>query len=133
METPLLFTPVTAFYGAILAALYVYLSFMVIGQRRAKKIGIGDGGDKQMQQVIRVHANFVEYVPFAVVLMLLAEINHTAAIWLHVAGVALIAARMLHAYGIRHSSGVSWQRFIGVIATFLVYLELIALNLVVFY
>mgnify|MGYP005710502329 CR=1 FL=1 len=133
METPLIFTPVTAFYAGLLATFYVYLSVIVIAQRKKKQIGIGDADDRHMQQVIRVHANFFEYVPFAVLLMLIAEINHTDHLWLHIAGVALIAARMLHAYGLRHSSGVSWQRAVGVVTTFSIYALLIALNLLVVY
>ncbi len=126
-------TQITAFYAGLLAALYVYLSVMVINQRRKLKIGLGDGGDKGMMQAMRVHGNFVEYVPFALVLMLIAEINNTQHLWLHVAGTGLIIARLLHAHGVRNSAGVSWQRAVGVVSTFLIFIQLIVLNLLTVY
>lgn len=133
MGTALVSTPITAFYAALLGAFFIYLCIQVIGQRRSKKIGLGDGGDKQAIKVIRVQANFSEYVPFALVLMLIAEINQTNAIVLHVVGVALLVARLLHAMGVRKSAGVTWQRFYGTLTTFAVYAVLIVLNLLAMY
>ena len=39
--------------------------------RNRHKIGIGDGGDKALARKIRVHGNFVEYVPLGLLLMAL--------------------------------------------------------------
>jgi len=121
--------PVTAFYGSLLAAIYVYLAILVIVQRRASQVGLGDGNDRHMLQVMRAHGNFAEYVPFALVLMCIAELNGTHEILLHVCGWWLIWARLIHAYGLRHHFGVSWQRFIGTLSTFIIFLILIVANL----
>ena len=133
MNSVAIVTPVTAFYAGLLGALYIYLCLLVIVQRKEKKIGLGDGGDKHFLQVMRVQGNFAEYVPFALVLMLIAEINHSGYVWLHTVGVMLLVARLLHAYGIRQSSGVSWQRFCGTLFTYIVFFILITLNILVVY
>ena len=65
--------PITAVYAALLTLLFVFLSGRVIAWRRAQRIEIGDGADKELLRRMRVHANFVEYTPFFLVLMALAE------------------------------------------------------------
>lgn len=117
-------TPIIAFYGGLLAILYIYLSLIVIKQRRSKKVGIGFGEDKHLHQVIRVHSNFAEYVPIAMILMLVSELNQGNYWFLHACGVTLLFGRLLHAYGLRHHVGKSWQRFSGVLMTFIVILAL---------
>jgi uncharacterized membrane protein YecN with MAPEG domain len=73
-----------------------------------------------------VHANFVEYVPLALVLMLLAELNGVNGAALHGAGILLLASRGLHAFGLGRSSGRSFGRFYGTAGTWLVLLGLSA-------
>ena len=81
----------TPLYAALLALLFVRLSLGVIRLRRSEKISLGDGGDggdRKLMRAQRVHANFAEYVPFALILMALAEAQD-ASIWLvHGMGVA---------------------------------------------
>lgn len=125
--------PITTFYAALLGVVLVYLSLMVIKRRKELAVGIGDGGERHLQQDIRVHANFVEYVPFTLFLLLLAELNHMPVWFLHLTGVGLLLARLMHAYGLRHHHGYSWQRFYGTLLTFIILLALIIGNLVLFY
>lgn len=125
--------PITAFYASLLAVLLIYLTIMVIKQRRQSKVGLGDGGKKHLLQEMRAHGNFTENVPFALLLMMMAELNGAHHILLHVCGWALIAARVLHAFGIRHHAGLSWQRFVGVVTTFFIYAALIVANLLPMY
>jgi uncharacterized membrane protein YecN with MAPEG domain len=73
-----------------------------------------------MQQAARVQANFAEYVPLAVVLLVLAELASLPTPALHVAGVTLVASRLLHAWGLSHSPGRSFGRFYGTAGTWLV-------------
>lgn len=126
-------TPITAFYASLLAVFFLYLSVHVILERREKKIGLGDGGDRHFLQVMRVHGNFAEYVPFAMVLMLIGELNSVNANALHFAGILLLAGRMLHAFGVRHHFGASWQRVSGGLLTFTSYAVLIALDILIVY
>jgi uncharacterized protein len=93
----------TALIAALLAPLYLVLSFRVIFLRRAEKISVGDAGNKPLSRRMRVHANFAEYVPFTLLLMGLAESLKAPSIGLMVAGGCLVVGRMLHALGMsRH-------------------------------
>lgn len=125
--------PITTFYAALLGVVLLYLSLMVIKRRRELAIGIGDGGEKHLQQDIRVHGNFVEYVPLCLILLLLAELNQTSAWFLHAVGATLLVSRLMHAYGLRHHHGYSWQRFYGTLLTFILLAALIIANLLPFY
>lgn len=111
-------TPVVAFYAALLGILYLYLSIIVIKQRRSKLVGIGHGEDKHLHQMIRVHSNFAEYVPVALVLLFIVEVNGGNIWLLHICGALLLTGRLLHAYGLRHYVGKSWQRVQGMLMTF---------------
>lgn len=124
---------ITGFYASILAIVYVYISGLVISQRISKKIGIGDGGDKDFQRLIRSHGNFAEYTPIALILLLVGEINQTHAVVLHIAGVAILFGRIVHAYGLRASGGTSWQRRYGTILTYLSIIVMAVANLVHLY
>lgn len=125
--------PITAFYAALSGAILIYLSAMVIARRRELGIGIGHGGEKHLEQDMRVHANFTEYVPLTLLLLLLAELNHLPALFLHITGTVLLLARVFHAYGLRHHHGYSWQRFYGTLLTFIVLAALVIANLLPFY
>lgn len=126
-------TPITAFYGGLLAILFFYLSALVIKGRKDKKIGIGDGGDKHFQQLIRAHGNFSEYTPICLILLFVAEVNGSDVSLLHAAGIALLSGRFFHAFGLRRHAGVSWQRFFGMCATFSALIGLAVLNILILY
>ncbi len=77
-----------------------------------------------MQQAIRVQANFVEYVPFAVMLLVFAELTEFPDPALHGAGILLVASRILHAIGLGQSPGRSFGRLYGTAGTWLVIVTL---------
>lgn len=91
---------VTALYAALLALLFLGLSLRVIGQRHRAQVALGTGGDPGLQRAVRVHANFAEYAPLVLTLLLIAELLATPGWWLHVMGIALLAGRGLHAFGV---------------------------------
>ncbi|MCC2616321.1 MAPEG family protein [Aestuariibacter halophilus] len=124
---------ITAFYASLLALFYLYLSGLVIRHRLKEKVALGDGGNRQITQTIRAHANFSEYVPLALILLLVAELNGVDSLWLHGNGALLLVARVFHAIGLRHHYGTSWQRFSGTVVTFLVLACLATLNLISVY
>jgi len=123
---------ITALYASLLALVFLFLSFRVIGFRKRLKVGVGDGGEKALTQAIRVHANFSEYVPLVLVLIGCYEFNGANPIVVHVLGGALLLGRVLHAVGLTKSIGVSQPRFIGMILTFLVLLISAVANIGVF-
>jgi len=109
---------ITAFYAALLALFFVFLSFRVIGWRRLKSVELGHGEDSQLLRRMRVHANFAEYVPFTLLLMAIAESMTAPRPLIHVAGLILIAGRLMHAYGLSQTPHILRLRVGGMILTF---------------
>lgn len=109
---------VTPIYAGILALLLVYLSFKVIFRRQSAKVSLGDGDDSMLNKRIRVHANFVEYAPMGLILLLMAELQG-APIWIcHILGVMLVAGRVMHAHGLAAQPQIVPLRKNGMIITF---------------
>lgn len=107
-------TPLTALYSCLLAALFLVLSVRVIARRRAGRVSLGVGGDPDLERAVRVHANFAEYVPFALFLLLLAELNHNPAWLLHLVGIALLVGRVSHAVALSRRPQDLRLRVVGV-------------------
>ena len=82
---------ITAFYASLLAVLFLFLSVRVIGWRRELRVELGHGDSAELLRRMRVHANFAEYVPFALLLMGLAESMVPPRILLHMVGITLVA------------------------------------------
>ena len=129
----MLLLPVTAFYASILALVYLYLTALVIRFRRQNRIGVGDGGSDVLQRLIRVHGNFAEYVPLTLILLAVLEINSQSTLLIHLLGGALVMGRVLHAYGLRHSAGATWQRLVGMVLTLLTLFIIASINLTLIY
>jgi uncharacterized membrane protein YecN with MAPEG domain len=91
---------IASFYGALLALLIVWLSLRVIKLRQSKKIGLGDGGETQLQIAIRAQGNATEYIPISLILLLLLELNKAYIPLIHIAGIVVVISRLLHARGL---------------------------------
>ena len=122
----------TALYAALLALFYIVMSFKVVGKRRKYRVGIGSNGEMELERAIRVHGNFAEYVPFALLLLFLAEYSGLAPLYIHILGVALIIGRLSHAWGVRQMKEPLGFRVFGMILTFSVML-LSAIAIIVLY
>ena len=112
--------PITAFYASLLTLLFLLLSARVISQRREARVEIGHGESPQLLRRMRVHANFAEYVPMALILMALAESLKAPSFILHLLGLVLIAARVMHAYGLSQTPHILRLRALGITLTFTV-------------
>jgi len=110
----------TALYSAILALIFIGLSLYVVKMRWKFQVGLGDGGNKEMMKAVRIHANFSEYIPLALLLMAFLESLIQTSALIHVFGVTLIIGRILHLLGLKKSIGTSQGRFIGMGITFVV-------------
>ena len=111
---------VTSLYAGLLALWFVVLSFRVADRRRQNKINLGDGGDARMLRLIRAHGNFAEYVPMILLLMLLLEAGGVTPGWLlHLIGITLVIARVLHGIAFSFSDHFFLGRFIGTLLTFI--------------
>ena len=111
---------VTAFYASLLAILFILLSMRVIAQRREAHVEIGHGESPQLLRRMRVHANFAEYVPMALLLIGLAESLKAPSVLLHLLGLVLLAGRLIHAYGLSQTPHILRLRVLGMMATFTV-------------
>lgn len=110
-------------YAALLAFLFVILSVRTIGMRRRLRIGLGHAENPAMLRAMRVHANFAEYVPFALLLVFLAETSGAHALLVHALGLSLVAGRLSHAYGVGRQPENFRFRVFGMAATFTVILS----------
>jgi uncharacterized membrane protein YecN with MAPEG domain len=116
--------PVSFLYAGLLGLLLIALSAQVVLARRRYRVRLGTGTEEGMRQAVRVQANFAEYVPFAVLLLVFAEITGLPASAVHGAGILLVASRLLHAVGLAQSPGWSFGRFYGTAGTWLVIVSL---------
>jgi uncharacterized protein len=89
---------ITALYAGLLTALYLALAQRVIRFRRSRRIDLGDGGDPLFRRYLRGHANFAEYAPLGLVLLLLLEQGGWPGWLLHALGLTLLAGRLAHAW-----------------------------------
>lgn len=110
--------PVTPAYAAVLALVFVGLSLRTIGLRRRARVAIGDGGDRALARAARVHANFAEYVPLALLLIYLFESAGAPAPIVHLLCAALLGGRLLHAWGVSQVHEDLRLRVAGMALTF---------------
>lgn len=89
---------VSALYGGLLAVLLLVLSYRVILHRRRYRIDLGDGGDPLLARLVRGQANFAEYAPFGLLLLVLLELGAWPSWLLHGLGGMLILGRLTHAW-----------------------------------
>jgi uncharacterized membrane protein YecN with MAPEG domain len=110
-------------YASLLAVLFVYLSIRTIRLRRTLSIGLGHADNPLMLRAMRVHANFAEYVPLALLLIFLVETSAANVLFVHALGAALLIARLSHAYGVsQHPENFKFRIF-GMATTFTVLLS----------
>ncbi len=101
-----------------LMMLTVALQARVIGQLRARTIGIGDGRNRELARAIRVHGNIAGNSPFLMVAMaLLARVDAPALLAIP-AGLLAVVGRMMHAWGFSQTAGASFGRVAGMILIF---------------
>jgi uncharacterized protein len=74
---------IVGLYAAMLSAFYVLLSVRTLRLRRSLRIPIGDSGNSAMLRAMRVHSNFAEHVPLALVLILLVESGNAPPALIH--------------------------------------------------
>ncbi|GAA0723020.1 MAPEG family protein [Dokdonella soli] len=108
---------ITGIYVALATLLVLILAARVSTGRGTAKVGIGDGGDHELLKRIRVHANALENLPLALLLLLMLELDQTRPLWLHIFGCVLIVGRILHAVGLSRTSKESMGRMLGMALT----------------
>ena len=121
MEANILHAPLyTGLFAAALMLMQMVLMGLVIKQRGTSDVLIGDGGVDAMQQAVRAHGNFIENAPTFLIGLALIELMVGANTWVIVMGSVFVLGRLLHAVGMRMTTGFSMPRLIGTIASILV-------------
>ncbi|NUO50149.1 MAG: MAPEG family protein [Polyangiaceae bacterium] len=110
--------PVVALYGSLNALFNLYLANNVSNARKKHKVSIGHKENKDVELAARIHGNNAEFVPLALLMLLIAELQGLSAMWLHVLGGALFVGRVLHAYGMPKPAP-NFGRFTGVATTWI--------------
>lgn len=114
---------VVAIYAALNSLLILVLSYNV-GRHRARTGSLEPGatGDRTLTRAIRAHANATEYVPTALILLLLLALMSAPLSLLHALGACFSIGRVAQAYGMTLDKHPNVIRFTGNLLTGLVYL-----------
>ena len=114
---------ITPLFAAIFGLMYMALSFNIVRYRLSNRISLGSGDNRDLERAIRTHANFIEYVPLALLLMWFVEtltLSADVAFWL---GLILLIARVFHTFGMLYPKKLMLLRQLGAIATFAVIIK----------
>ena len=111
--------PITMLSASIIGLLLLKLSYQCVQIRMQKKILLGDDGETDMFHAMRVQANLTEYAPVGLIFVALLEYSQAHQWVLLAAAGLLILGRLLHAWGFSKTSGYSFGRYWGTVATWL--------------
>lgn len=103
---------VTGFYLAILSLIYAVLALQVARLRRNNLVLFGDADNRSLRTAIRVHANFIEYVPIITLLVALLEMSGAPEMRVHLLMGGLLLSRLLHPIGM-YARPTSWRFVVG--------------------
>jgi uncharacterized protein len=109
---------ITPFYSGIFGLFFVALSVRTLLLRRKFGIAIGSNNQPILERASRVHSNFAEYVPMALLLIYFLELKMPSNIWIHFVCIALLVGRISHAYGVSQVQEKLIYRVIGMTLTF---------------
>jgi uncharacterized membrane protein YecN with MAPEG domain len=111
--------PVSLVYAALLSMLLLVLTYNVLHHKvRALLYNFG-AEDALCERIVRVHANFTEYVPTGLALLILIDWAGAPAALVHCGGGLLTLGRCLHAWGYSVSGGAHPGRIFGIQLTLL--------------
>ncbi len=114
--------PITLTYASFFALFALALSYRA-GTTRGK-LGIsvlyGDPLNMDFAEKVRVHQNFLEYVPMILIVMGAIEASGGSSMFLYVVGDLLFIARIAHAIGLKHDNIAHKGRLIGAGGTALI-------------
>ena len=107
--------PITLMYASVFALFALVLSFRA-GSFRGKtgvSVLFGDPANMELAERVRVHQNFLEYVPMILIVMAAIEASGGSPMFLYVVGDLLFIARIAHAIGLKHENMAHKGRAIG--------------------
>jgi uncharacterized protein len=104
---------ITSLYASVLGLLMIGLSLAVSIKRGKTGIAILHGDNMDLAISIRRFGNFIEVVPFGLLLLGLMEAAGASALLVHVSGGLLLISRLLHPFGLTLSNPKHPLRIVG--------------------
>ena len=108
--------PVTILYAGLFGVMMVPMTMFVALRRFKTHTSFGDGGDETLTRRMRAHGNFIETVPFALLLIALVELSGGSEGLIHGLGGTLLVGRLLHYFTILRKP-IAVTRGLGMVAT----------------
>lgn len=114
--------PITLMYASIFAIFALVLSFRAGSFRGKAGVSVlhGEPQNMELAQRVRVHQNFLEYVPMILIAMGAIELTGGSSLFLYIVGDLLIIVRIAHALGLRHDNMAHPGRLVGAGGTALI-------------
>jgi len=123
---------ITLLYAAVLAVMSIALSARAGLFRGKVRVSIlyGEPMNAELAERVRVHQNFLEYVPLLLILMAGIELSGGNSLFLYIVGAVLILARIAHAMGLKHDNIEHPLRAVGAGTTALLTLACVVYALI---
>jgi hypothetical protein len=102
--------------------LLLVLSALVVRQRQAHGVLMGDQGVPEVLRARRAFGNAAEYVPAGMAALVTLALVGAAPLAIHGVGLVLFLGRVVHGWAISVSAGASLGRSAGVTLTWLAFL-----------
>lgn len=105
--------------AGLAALIALWLGWRCIAVRIKGRIIHGDGGNALMARRMRAQANFTEYAPVGLLLVLVLDLAGRDGWLLAGTALAFLLGRVLHAIGM-DAEGENWPRKLGMILTLII-------------
>lgn len=113
---------ITGLYVAAFALVQAAMVVWVAKSRYRHHVSLGDGEVEPLVRKTRVYGNFVETVPVAILLMLIAELGGAPLWTIHWMGGLMVVSRISHAIGLLTGPGYGPFRAAGMLMTIAMFL-----------
>ena len=126
---------ITLSYSILLISFMLVLAFRVIDLRGSPVTKFLHPQDRivdedTLHRAVRGHGNLIEYAPFFLILMLIAELNGLASAYLHSSGIIFTIGRLMHGIVFSFMRPNMILRVGGMILTFTGFIILITCSLI---
>lgn len=109
--------PITAVIAAVNALILLALAGVIPFKRLKTRVNLGTGDSDELLRAVRAHGNAAEYIPIALILLLILELFAAPAWLLWALGALLTLARLAHPYAIYRQTGPTVFRAIGAVGS----------------
>ncbi|GGD07701.1 MAPEG family protein [Aureimonas glaciei] len=104
-------------YAGLNALILFWLMVETGRTRMRERVAMGDGGNPRLIRVMRGHANAIEIVPVALILLLVLALLGAPAWAIHLLGLVLTLGRLFHAMHFIAADAPRWQRAAGALSS----------------